>query len=255
MQTKKQVISIAGLDPSAGAGLLADIKTFEANGVYGFGVCSAQTFQNDVEFAGVIWTQPDCIINQLSPLYGRYKIKWVKIGLIQSLEVLNTLLGYLKSHFPGVKIIWDPILSSSSGHTFHELHGNENLPGLCKNLFLITPNYEEIKELMPGKTVEEAGKYLENYCNVLIKGGHNGENFCTDLLFANGKMEKLTSKRLNDQKHGTGCILSAAILANLSKGHQLYDACFLGKEYINSYLQSANGLLGNHNYHNEKTYI
>src|ERR1700741_5107534 len=130
-------LSIAGFDPSAGAGILADIKTFEANGVYGFGVCSALTFQNDKEFDGVQWISPKQIIAQITPLQRRFNIEYVKVGLIESLDTLSVLISALKTQHS--KLIWDPILNASAGFTFHNNIGRTQLIDVLESIYLITP--------------------------------------------------------------------------------------------------------------------
>ena len=113
------VLSIAGFDPSGGAGVLADVKTFEANKVYGFGVMSALTFQNDSEFEKVEWIPLEKIMEQISVLQKRFQFEYIKIGLIENLEVLNQLILNLKSNISNPKIIWDPILKATAGFDFH----------------------------------------------------------------------------------------------------------------------------------------
>src|SRR5436190_9108916 len=97
---RKQVISIAGFDPSGGAGILADVKTFESLGVYGFGVCSAITLQTENEFKGVAWIPLHQIELQLDTLLQRYEVEFLKIGLIQSLEVLDQLVQAIIKKYP-----------------------------------------------------------------------------------------------------------------------------------------------------------
>src|ERR1700757_2780075 len=117
---RKYVLSIAGFDPSGGAGILADIKTFEGNKVYGLGVISANTFQNDKEFKKVDWIPVEKIIEQIDILKTRFEFEYVKIGLIENLEVLNVIISHLTSHIPHLNIIWDPILKASAGYEFHK---------------------------------------------------------------------------------------------------------------------------------------
>src|SRR5258706_15915901 len=116
--SRKYVISIAGFDPSAGAGILADVKTLEAMKVYALGVCSGITFQTEDEFVGVSWIPLHQIELQLELLLKKYSVEFVKIGLIQSLEMLDELVQFVRTKFPGVKIIWDPILKASAGFQF-----------------------------------------------------------------------------------------------------------------------------------------
>jgi len=112
-------LSIAGFDPSAGAGVLADIKTFEANGVYGFGVVTALTYQNDIEFDKVEWMDVEKIEEQVAVLLRRFKMRHVKIGLIENIEVLDRLVQFLKTSISDPVIIYDPIIKASAGFTFH----------------------------------------------------------------------------------------------------------------------------------------
>lgn len=245
------VLSIAGFDPSAGAGILADIKTFEAHQVYGFGVCSAITFQNEKKFENVEWIEVENIIKQIEVLFKRFKINWVKIGLIENVDVLKKIVEYLVMQNPDVRIIWDPILKASSGFVFHKKIDGDKLIDVYRNLFLITPNMEEIGTLFPGMNEEEAGKYLSRYCALLLKGGHRTDGNPVDVLFYDHIQESFDSERIDNDKHGTGCVLSSSILANLAKGMKLQNACEEAKKYINRFLESNSTLLGDHIYINE----
>src|SRR5688572_10503851 len=108
------VLSIAGLDPSAGARLLADIKTFEQCKVLGMGVVTGLTFQNDSEFDDVRWIETAEIIKQFEVLLRRFKLGFVKIGMIKDLETLSLLISQLHTPHSQPKIIWDPILKASA---------------------------------------------------------------------------------------------------------------------------------------------
>src|SRR5436190_455124 len=94
------VLSIAGFDPSSGAGISADLKAFEMNHTYGLGVCTSITFQNDNEFDGIEWTSFASIQKQIDVLFRKYKIDVIKIGLIADLIILNNIIDYLLSHKP-----------------------------------------------------------------------------------------------------------------------------------------------------------
>lgn len=241
------VLSIAGFDPSGGAGILADVKTFEANGVYGLGVCSALTFQNDVEFENVEWISEEKIISQIKILHKRFDFQFVKIGLIENLDVLQTVIEYCKLNIANCQLIWDPILKASAGFIFHKNIQREKLESICKQLFLITPNREEIKIFFPGKSEIDGAKYLSRFCNVLLKGGHNKNDNVDDILFYEDKQVVIKGERLPNEKHGSGCVLSSAITANLAKGKNLEDSCRDAKRYVEKYLKSNDGLLGFHN--------
>lgn len=245
-EERLQVLSIAGFDPSGGAGILADIKTFESNKVYGLGVCSAITFQNDKEFEGVNWVKEEDILYQLEVLLKRLPVKWVKIGLIENLSVLKNILVFLKQHNSEVKIVWDPILKASAGFEFHKEINRKELIDVCIDLYLITPNFSEIKVLVPEMGEEDGAEFLSNYCNVLLKGGHRPNDKAIDILFENKESTHFEAEKIKGEKHGTGCVLSSSILTNLAKGYDLQEACKEGKEYVTDFINSDTSLLGFH---------
>ncbi len=237
------VLTIAGHDPSGGAGLNADIKSFEQNLVQGFSVCSALTVQDENIFKAVNWVDYKFILEQLNTLLDRYPIKYAKVGLIESFDVLYKTLITLNQS--GVKVIWDPILSASSGFNFHdEIDEIEKIIRLC---FLVTPNREEIITLSGKEIPEDGAKKLSTYSNILLKGGH-AKSHANDLIFTK---RAITKEFFGEQfkgfsKHGTGCVLSAVITANLALGYSLTDACSEAKKYVERFIISNNSRLGNH---------
>ena len=248
------VVSIAGFDPSGGAGVLADIKTFEANKVYGYGVVSALTFQNDSEFEGLKWIETDEILKQLTILSKKFKFEYIKIGMIKDIETLNQLISNLKSQilipnsqFLIPKLIWDPILKATVGFRIHNKIEKDQFISICKNIFLITPNIEEIRILMKEKDEMKAAKELSQYCNVFLKGGHSEKDKGRDYLFMKDRQFSFRPKEnAAYPKHGSGCVLSSAITANLAKGYKLHPACLRGKEYVTKFLLSNKTLIGYH---------
>ncbi len=242
------VLSIAGFDPSGGAGVLADIKTFEANKVYGLGIVSALTFQNDIAFEKVEWIPIEKITEQIAVLQKRFEFEYIKIGLIENLAVLNTLAANLKSQISNLKIIFDPVLKSSSGFKFHHQLNKSILENICKNIFLITPNFEEIKLITGEQDEKKASKELSAYCNVFLKGGHNENDLGRDFLYTTeGKEFSFRPKmEVKYGKHGSGCVLSSAITANLAKGYKLQRACLNAKQYTSRFLNSNKTLSGFH---------
>ncbi|GAA4044589.1 hydroxymethylpyrimidine/phosphomethylpyrimidine kinase [Hymenobacter glaciei] len=242
------VLSIAGFDPSAGAGLLADVKTFEASGVYGLGVCTALTVQNDVAFERVRWVPADEIREQLRVLLARFAFDFVKIGLVESLPQLLELVGWLKGQRPRLQLVWDPVLKASAGYEFHRSTDHQLMKALCAEMALVTPNKPEMLRMWPGEANETiAAQVLSAYCPVLLKGGHDEGELATDVLYARGEWHSFSRPRLpHGEKHGSGCVLSAALLAGLAKGENLVEACWTGKEYVSAFLASNDSLLGYH---------
>jgi hydroxymethylpyrimidine/phosphomethylpyrimidine kinase len=245
---RKYVLSIAGFDPSGGAGILADTKTFESNKVYGLGVISANTFQNDKEFTRVDWIPAEKIMEQISVLKKRFEVEYVKIGLVENLETLNTIVSYLTSHISHTKIIWDPILKASAGFEFHKAIDKTSLEKICKEIYLITPNVPEALLLGEKKDAIENAKYLSKFCNVFLKGGHSENKIGYDTLFLKeGKQFSFRPKAKGIQpKHGSGCVLSSAIVANLAKGEDLHRSCLKAKQYTEKFLTTNKTLLGYH---------
>jgi hydroxymethylpyrimidine/phosphomethylpyrimidine kinase len=242
------VLSIAGFDPSAGAGILADVKTFESNKVYGLGVVSANTFQNDNEFNSVDWIPVEKIIEQISVLQKRFEFRFIKIGLIENLESLNSLVSYLTSHVSYPKIIWDPIIKASAGYEIHRAINQNLLEKICRQIYLITPNIPESRLLGTGKDAIENAKYLSRFCHVFLKGGHAENKIGYDSLFLKeGKQFSFRPKIKGIYpKHGSGCVLSSAITAGLAKGENINRACLKAKQYSEKFLRSNKTLLGYH---------
>ncbi len=240
---RENVISIAGLDPSGGAGLLADIKTFEMHRVNGLGVCSALTYQNDIELDGVEWMEASKIIQQLEVLFRRFKVDFVKIGVIENLATLNQICDFLLENNKQTKIVWDPIIKASSGFEFANF--KENLNSVFGKIFLMTPNKKEFENLF-----ESEAKALEisKQMKIYLKGGHNEENLGLDILMNDGVETKFEpSGKKCFPKHGSGCILSSALCANLALGYDLIESCKNAKQYVENALSSNNGLLSHHN--------
>src|SRR4029077_19577696 len=117
-------------------------------GVYGLGVCSAITLQTEDEFKGIAWIPLHQIELQLDTLLQKYNVKFLKIGLIQTLEVLDELMQTVRRKYPSVKMIWDPILRTSSGFQVFQKTEERLLYEILSQVYLVTPNIDEAKKLM-----------------------------------------------------------------------------------------------------------
>lgn len=247
-EKRPTVLTIAGFDPSAGAGVLADVKTFENIGLYGFAVTTSITYQNENKFGDVKWLSLKQIKNQIYPIIELHKIDFVKIGLIENFKTLCALIELLKAHNPSIKIIWDPILRASAGFNFHKKIAKKDLKYILKNIFLITPNWKEIQPLSNEKDPIIGAEKIAETCAIFLKGGHNIETPATDILFIEDSIEIFHPKHITElEKHGTGCVLSSAITGYLALGNNLHVACELAKEYTYNFLVSNNTKLGYHN--------
>lgn len=231
------VLSIAGLDPTGGAGILADIKTFEQIGVQGFGVSTATTYQTEERYFGQHWMDLEQVIFQIDPLLDRYSIEFIKIGLIENFEILDKLIQYLRSKGT-YYIVWDTILSTSSGTQIHE--DTTNLHKVLQEIDLITPNVPEALKLFGTSNVE---KIAYERASVLLKGGH--DNF-HDILVEENNITQFPGEAIEWKKHGTGCILSAAIVAYLGLGFSLTESCEKAKKYVENRMNSNSSLLAFH---------
>ena len=241
------VLSIAGFDPCGGAGVLADIKTFESLKVSGLGVSTCITFQNEAEFNGLEWLDIQNIKNQVDSILSKYQPEFVKIGLVEDLDILQNIIDHLKSVNKDIKIIWDPVFKSTTGFFFHKEVKFEDIKKVLENIYLITPNFPEIQQINKNIMPLESGKLLSEICNVFLKGGHNQEKPAYDHLFVKGKSFSFRPKEFSDySKHGTGCVLSSAICAYLAKGFKLHKACLHAKDYTTRFIQSNKTLLGYH---------
>jgi hydroxymethylpyrimidine/phosphomethylpyrimidine kinase len=241
------ILSIAGFDPCGGAGVLADVKTFEQHGCTGMAVQTANTIQTESEFKSVNWIDESIVFTQLDFLLSSYQFKYVKIGLIPSLTFFKTVVEKCKTANRKVKIIWDPVLSASSGFSFGQ--DLSDLKEILNELYLITPNWSEVQTLSSSENGKEGAKILSEYVKVYLKGGHNPDDLGKDFLFENSESQTFNPKARNMtyyEKHGSGCVLSSAIAANLANGYLLQKSCLKSKRYIEGVLASSKTFLGRH---------
>ncbi len=251
MNENPYILTIAGLDPSSGAGITSDIKTFEAHNLYGLSVCTAVTVQNDVSFKKCVWIDEEIIIAQIETLFERFSISVAKVGIIESWSVLDRVIELLKKLNPSIKIVLDPILKASAGFDFHNRQDDLAIfEKVLRNCVFITPNYEEIKELFPEKTIEETIAYISERTNVYLKGGHRTAKKGWDEIYYSAIVQMNIAPGVAKvyQKHGSGCVLSAALVANLANDMPIEDACKNAKRYTEQFLNSNESLLGNHEY-------
>jgi hydroxymethylpyrimidine/phosphomethylpyrimidine kinase len=252
------VLTIAGFDPSAGAGTLADIKTMAAFGCFGVAAITSLTAQNTQAVYGV-YHQPAAVLRaQIAPLLADFDIAAVKLGMLPNREIIETVADILTTHkLPN--IVLDPVIRSTSGY---DLIDDVALAALVEHLLplaaIITPNLPEAERLT-GLTVRDlagmraAAQQLRqqtaNYHRpptILIKGGHLPDEVEAEAvdLFDDGQSERLfrAPKIATRNTHGTGCTLSSAIAAGLALGHEMPLAVQRAKEYVSSAIRTAPAL-------------
>ncbi len=229
-------LTIAGFDPSGGAGVLADCKTFEQNKVQGLAVITANTLQTEDSFKRVDWITDEIILEQLNILIDRYKIQYIKIGLISSSELLEKIIHVLNEKCNKPTIVWDPILSASAGGEFDLNRFLNFVKSLASSNLIITPNIPEYESLGLSKSSN----------TIYIKGGH-AEKIGHDVLHFEGKKFPFAPHVQTDiSKHGTGCIFSSALLANLALEYPMIKACLRAKRYVEKRIISNTSLLAYH---------
>lgn len=261
------VLSIAGFDPCGGAGVLADVKTFEQHRCLGMAINTGITSQVEDVFYKVDWLSAESIIYNLKVISQKYQIDFIKIGIIENLDVLLEVVQFLKTSNPTVTIVWDTVLSASTGFQFINKLEQLKLIKVLKLVELITPNSNEIKLLSRIGDEQKGVKSLSQYCSVLLKGGHSEKNVGVDYLFTKNTIVKFlpldtersrsinnsgfdsaqpSNKNIKHPKHGSGCILSSAIVSNLALGNDLETSCQKAKRYIETILSSNPNLLAYH---------
>ncbi len=248
MKQRPYILTIAGFDPSNGAGLTADIKTYEQLKCYGLSVCTANTIQNDTEFSKCHWIDIETILEQIAILFNRFSIDTVKIGIVENWQTMLKIINFLMILNPKVKIIVDPVIKSSTGFVFQKDFNENDFDEILSKIYLITPNYQEIQDLFQEKTIAETITHMQSKTNLFLKGGHNTEKIGVDYLYSkNGKCYPVNPKknRIYD-KHGIGCILSSAIASYVVLKYPLVKSCFKAKRYIEKVLSSNKTLLTYH---------
>ena len=219
-------LTIAGSDSGGGAGIEADLRTFNAYGVFGCAAICAITSQNPLKVSRIDAMLPEAVEAQIDTVMEQIKIRYAKSGMLFSASIIKTLSRAVTRH--ELSLICDPVMVSTSGA---ELLEKDAVRALCDQLLpvakWITPNLPEA-ELILGRKLGDQEKIMQGAVDlnrkfgvsVLLKGGHaNGIDQATDYICRDGKLYRMSSPLAKVSKitaHGTGCTLSAAITAGLS---------------------------------------
>lgn len=234
------MLTIAGSDSSGGAGIQADLKTFEALGCYGMSVVTAITAQNSCGVFGVEPVSAKMVAQQLRAVLEDMGVDAIKISMLVNTSILNTVRDILK-RYPRLPMVLDPILRSSSGYCLLDVEAQEPLKGLFSLVKLLTPNLSEASELLQRPIfteldMEAAGHDLLKLGPeaVLVKGGHLQTSPGSDCLVLKDSSPIWFRGENVDTKntHGTGCTYASAIAAYLAKGKPVEEAIRSAKEYI-----------------------
>ncbi|HJT10850.1 MAG TPA: bifunctional hydroxymethylpyrimidine kinase/phosphomethylpyrimidine kinase [Candidatus Nitrosotalea sp.] len=230
------VLTIAGSDPSSGAGIQGDIKTFTALGVYGLSVVTALTSQNSWKFFKSEPVSPEFIKSQLKTVLSDFNVSAVKIGMVYDKKTIRAIYSELKNL--NVPIVLDPVFQSTTdGVLLQEKAFSDFKKFLIPISYIITPNIPEAEKISGIKirTKSDAKKAALKINsmgakNVVIKGGHLQDDKVSDLLLENKKFFVFSQKRLPRDSHGGGCIFSAALCASIAKGKTVSEAVRLAQE-------------------------
>lgn len=241
----KKVLTIAGTDPTGGAGIQADLKTMMAHKVYGMSIITALVAQNTTGVRDIMEVTPQFLNEQFDCVFEDIYPDAIKIGMVSSPVLIETIVTKLKQY--SVKnIVVDPVMVSTSGS---RLLANNALKLLKESLIphatIITPNIPEAQVLADIlidskstmiKAAEKIGSFYNGY--ILLKGGHF-KNRADDLLYYQGNIIWLESEKINNfNTHGTGCTLSSAIASNLAIGYSMDESVIRAKEYITGALNA-----------------
>ncbi len=273
----KICLTIAGLDPSGGAGIVADIKTFTAFGCFATAAITSITFQNTTGVFGAIHQTAESVRGQIEPIIEDFTIAALKTGMLPTREVIEETWRIVKKNRLKNFVV-DPVVRSTSGF---DLIDDEALQSLIKNLFpladVVTPNLPEAERIArlkieTEKDIEKAARIMQNFGakNVLIKGGHffegerrkaKGENEIENRKPMTEDKNKIEDRKAIDYlfvgddicvfeaefietnaTHGTGCTLAAAITANLALGKTLIEAVERAKNFVTEAIRTAPNL-------------
>ena len=245
-------LTIAGLDPSGGAGTIADVKTFTAFGCFAAAAIASITFQNTVEVAGAEHQSAMTVRRQVEPIIADYDIAALKTGMLPTREVIEETAALFR-RMAGAKFVLDPVVRSTSGF---DLIDDDALRSLIEFLFpmadLVTPNRPEAERITgisieTSEDIAAAASVMQSMGarNVLIKGGHmiaeaRSEGLAIDHLFIAQEVHVLDDEFIETTAtHGTGCTLAAAIAANLALGKDVLESVRIAKAFVTNAIRTA----------------
>jgi hydroxymethylpyrimidine/phosphomethylpyrimidine kinase len=244
------VMTIAGFDPSGGAGVLADIKAISAMGGFGVAAITSLTFQNTLGVFGATHQSRETVHRQIEPLLEDFKIAAVKTGMLPTADVIEDIAAIIATNRLAPVVV-DPVVRSTSGYDLIDDHA---LAALVEKLFplatVVTPNAAEAERLTGIRisdldAMQQAATAMRamGARAVLLKGGDVISETATDLLLDDKGMRTFAAERISSSStHGTGCTLAAAMATLLARGSSLTDAIVQAKRYIVEAIRRAPGL-------------
>jgi hydroxymethylpyrimidine/phosphomethylpyrimidine kinase len=247
----RNVLTIAGSDPSGGAGIQADLKTFAANGTYGMAALTALTAQNTQGVNAVELVPPAFVAAQIKAVFDDVRVDAVKIGMIATAEIAFIIADALAMH-RDIPIVLDPVMVAKGGAS---LLADDAIMALRDALLplatLVTPNLPEAAKLLGRDEAADRAAMADQAraladlgpAAVLVKGGHLAQPDSPDVLFADGQLHWFDAPRTPGKNtHGTGCTLSSAVAAQLAQGADIATAVDVAKRYVTGAIGAADAL-------------
>lgn len=247
----KNVLTIAGSDPSGGAGIQADLKTFAATGTYGMAALTALTAQNTQGVSGVEPVPPAFVAAQIEAVFDDVRVDAVKIGMIATAEIALAVANTLAGH-RDIPIVLDPVMVAKGGGS---LLADDAIAVMRDTLLplatLVTPNLPEAARFLGLQDATDRNEMAEQAeamvdlgpVAALVKGGHLDEAVSPDVLAADGQVRWFDAPRTPGKNtHGTGCTLSSALAAYLAQGADIEAAVGLAKGYVTGAIATADVL-------------
>lgn len=249
-----RALTIAGSDSGGGAGIQADLKTFQELGVFGMSALTAITAQNTLGVQGVYPLPVEAVEQQIESVLSDIGTDAVKTGMLFSSEIIRTVAGKLEEHQIR-HVVVDPVMVAKGGAPLLQ---EEAVEAVRRDLLplaeVVTPNIPEA-EVLTGMRIEsesdarEAAQRIASWGarNVVIKGGHRDSHIASDLLYDGQHFANFSKERIDTRHtHGTGCTYAAAIAAELAKGNNITEAISTAKEFIHAAIVHPLGIGAGH---------
>jgi len=243
---KPIILTIAGFDPSSGAGITADLRTFHNLNCFGAAVITAVTYQNTAGVSGYTLLATDAVDAQFQAVVEDYIIAAVKIGMLGNDEITGTVAGIADSlNQQGIPIIIDPVYQSGNGITLYDGDWEPGFTRLMTSAALLTPNTLELARLTGSEPANDtkqlrnaaARLFAETGVPILAKGGHIEGDTITDVLVDASGEYTFEGRSFSYEVHGTGCLLSAAVTAYIARELSLCEAVKNAESYVDAALQ------------------
>ena len=254
---KPVCLTIAGLDPSGGAGVIADVKTFSVLGCFATAAVTSVTFQNTTGVFGAAHQTADSVRRQVEAVLDDYDVAAIKIGMLPTKEIVEAIADIIRER-RSQNVVVDPVVRSTSGY---DLIDKAALQALIDGLFplatLLTPNIPEVEQITgvaieSDEDIRDAAGIMHDMGakNVLVKGGHAPNAECrmqnaesrsaVDHLLMGSDLHIFSAEYIETSgTHGTGCVLSSGIAANLAFGKPLPEAVAAAKEFVTNAIRTA----------------